>query len=52
MKIRYLPRTFEQRLRQAAEERAETLRRQEDLQRFPRQLAVPYLVLRHFRGHR
>lgn len=52
MKIRLLPRTFEQRIRQAADYRADALRRQEDLQRHPRPWPAPSLSLRRLRGRR
>lgn len=52
MKIRQLTRTLEQRLRQAAEDRAAALRRQEDLQRHPRPWPAPSLSLRRLKGPR
>ena len=52
MKIRFLPRTNEQRLRQLGEARAEYLRRQEDLQRYPRHTPAPVLTVRRLRSPR
>ena len=52
MKVKFLPRTWDARLRRAQEERAEALRRQEDLQRYPRTLGLPALTVRKFQPRR
>lgn len=52
MKIHLLPRNQEQRLRQLGEARADFLRRQEDLQRHPRPIPAPVLILRRLRSPR
>ena len=48
MKVRLLPRTWAAKLRRSQEERAEALRRHEDLQRYPRMSGPPQLNLRKF----
>ena len=52
MKVKFLPRTWAAKLRQAQEERAEALRRHEDLQRYPRMSGLPALTVRKFQPRR
>ena len=46
MKVRFLPRTWAAKLRRSQEDRAEALRRHEDLQRYPRTPGLPALIVR------
>jgi hypothetical protein len=52
VKVRFLPRTWDAKLRQAQEERAEALRRHEDLQRYPRTTGLPALSVRKLAARR
>jgi hypothetical protein len=52
MKVRLIPRTLDAKLRRAQEERADALRRHEDLQRYPRTPGLPALSVRKLAARR